>query len=114
MQAHTQTALIALLLAHGFAETRYDEQQGIFYSKKLPVRDMPYMMEHVVDDELVGEIDIAVVEITPDFKVQMVVLETDYSEADLPLTGADYMLGVGLLADAGVPRSELEALLRAQ
>lgn len=114
MQAQTQTALIALLLAHGFAEARYDEQPGVFYSKKLPVSDMPYMVEHVVDGELVGEIDIAVVEITPDFKVQMVVLETDYMETDLPLTGAGYALGVDLLADAGVPRSELDALLRAQ
>lgn len=100
-------ALIEILLAHGFTKKNYDqdgntEDKGDYYCKTVKACDMPYMKEHVVDEELVFSEDTFVVELCPTMSVQAVVVSGDYSE-----TYREGDAGAALLlADAGVP-SEL-------
>lgn len=95
---------IEKLKAAGFVETTYPGQEGIFLTKRMPIRDMPYASEHIVDNEIVGETDTAVIEVVPDplfpgGGVQMVVDQCDYVEETVSVTSAE---GLALLRDAGV------------
>lgn len=88
----------------GFVPTTYPGQPGVFLTKRMPIDDMPYAREHIVDGELVGDSDIAVIEYVPDplFKgggVQMTVEKTDYIEEAVAVDSEE---GVALLRDAGV------------
>lgn len=85
--------------AYGFEPTTYPGQPGEFLTKRLQAGQMPYIAEHVVDGEYVGEFDVCVVEITPIDTVQLTIEKTDYMEEGVPL-GSDE--GRFLLADAGV------------
>ena len=95
---------IEKLKAAGFVETTYPGQDGVFLTKRMPVQDMPYVSEHIVDNELVCERDIAVVEFVPDplfpgGGVQMTVEQWDYIEDAVSASSDE---GLGLLRDAGV------------
>ncbi len=88
----------------GFVETTYPGQQGVFLTKRMPIQDMPYAREHIVDNELVGETDTAVIEFVPDplfpgGGVQMTVDQCDYIEDAVPVNSDE---GLALLRDAGV------------
>ena len=95
---------IEKLKAAGFVETTYPDQPGIFWTKHLPIADMPYASEHIADGFLVSETDTAIVETVPDvaFKgggVHMLVLRSDYAE---DIVAVDSEEGLALLRDAGV------------
>ncbi|MDO5947158.1 hypothetical protein [Burkholderia cepacia] len=90
---------IEVLKASGFVPVEYQDQQGIFYTKKLPVTDMPYMREHAIDYDLISETTVMLVEVTPDRRVRMTATNTDYLEEAV---GIDTDEGAALLRDAGV------------
>lgn len=90
---------IEVLKASGFVAVEYPGQQGVFYTKKLPVTDMPYMREHAIDYDLIGETTVMLVEVTPDRRVQMTTINTDYVEEAVAI---DTDEAAGLLRDAGV------------
>ncbi|CAB3754193.1 hypothetical protein [Paraburkholderia humisilvae] len=90
---------IHVLTASGFAPVEYHGQQGTFYTKKLCVAAMPYMRTHAIDQDTIFETTEMVVEVTPDGRVQMTAIDTDYVEEPV---GIDTEDGAGLLRDAGV------------
>ena len=95
---------IEKLKAAGFMETTYPEQDGVFLTKRMPIKDMPYARVHIVDGELVSETDTAIIEVVPvtlfhGGGVQMVVDQCDYVEETVSLASDE---GLALLRDAGV------------
>lgn len=87
------------LKAAGFVETRYDHDDGVFYVRRLPAKDVPYACDHLIDDDLVEADDEVIVEITPDHLVQMVILVSDYVVGPVPVgsdEGPDLLRGLGL------------------
>lgn len=95
---------IEKLKAAGFVETTYPGQDGVFLTKRMPISDMPYAREHIIDGDWVGETDIAVIEYVPANHfpgggVQMSVDKTDYMEEAVLVTTEE---GLALLRDAGV------------
>ncbi|GIL13732.1 MAG: hypothetical protein BroJett038_24520 [Chloroflexota bacterium] len=95
---------IEKLKAAGFVETTYPGQHGVFLTKRMPIQDMPYAREHIVDNEIVCETDTAVVEFVPDplfpgGGVQMTVAQCDYIEEAVAVSSEE---GQALLRDAGV------------
>jgi hypothetical protein len=92
------------LKSAGFAETTYEGQDGVFLTKKMSVMDMPYYREHVVDNQILYEDDIAVIEVGitarfPNGGIQMVAEGTDYIEEMTDVNSED---GISLLREAGV------------
>lgn len=86
----------------GFVEVQ-SAPHNIYYQKRMPVREMPYAAEHIIDNNIVGENDTAVIEFFPHLAVgggvQMHVDNTDYCEEFIH---ADTEDGLALLRDAGV------------
>lgn len=88
------------LLAAGFAETKFPNQDGTYYIKKLAAESMPYVKEHIVDnDEVLGTSEV-IVQVTPEREVQIYIPSADYTE---PLVPVDSPEGLGILRDAGFP-----------
>lgn len=95
---------IEKLKSAGFLETTYPGQDGVFWTKRMPISEMPYAREHVADGEWVAETDIAIIEyvpasLFPGGGVQMTVVNTDYMEETISITTEE---GLALLRDAGV------------
>lgn len=95
---------IEKLKAAGFVETTYPGQLGVFLTKRMPIREMPYTREHVVDNEIACETDTAVVEFVPDplfpgGGVQMTIDLCDYFGEAVSVKSEE---GLSLLRDAGV------------
>ena len=95
---------IEKLKAAGFVETTYPGQEGVFWTKRMPISAMPYAREHIADGDLVCETDIAVIEyvpanLFPGGGVQLTVGNTDYMEEAVSVTKEACM---ALLRDAGV------------
>ncbi|AHY45250.1 hypothetical protein [Stutzerimonas decontaminans] len=88
------------LAAAGFVETTYDGQEGIFYTKRQQAWDMPYVREHIIDNEEVLPETEVIVEVTPDQHVQMYIRDADYAEGPFALESDE---ALGLLKDAGFP-----------
>jgi hypothetical protein len=84
----------AALKVQGFAPS----EDGKYLVKKLKVGEMPYAREHIVDNDLVSERCEAVVKVTSDNQVQMVIGNGAYFEEIVPLSSEE---GLGLLIDAG-------------
>ncbi len=91
-------ATIDRLVVSGFAPKRYKGQEGVFYRKDLRLGEMPYAKEHIVDDDDFFESTKAVIEVTPDGRVQFFIEERDYLEGPHPIDSDD---GQALLKDAG-------------
>lgn len=88
------------LLAAGFVETKFQTQGGTFFIKKLNAEDMPYVNEHIVDnDEVLGTSEV-IVQVTPGREVQIYIPSADYTE---PLVPVDSPEGLAILRDAGFP-----------
>ena len=88
------------LLAAGFIETKFPNQDGTFYIKKLAAEDMPYVNEHIVDnDEVLGTSEV-IVQVTPAREVQIYIPSADYTEELVPVDSPE---GLGILRDAGFP-----------
>lgn len=102
---------IEMLKASGFVETTYPGQEGVFLVKRMPVSEMPYAHEHIVDDELVSDTDTGVIEVFgwdgpagfAGARVQWSIEDTDYYEEPVQCFSEE---GRGLLRDAGVPCSQ--------
>lgn len=92
------TITIAQLIAAGFVEEKHEGQEGVFYAKRQAACKMPYVNEHMVDNELFWPESEVLVEVTPDRQVQMFVASAGYYEGPCPLDSEDAM---GLLKDAG-------------
>lgn len=95
---------IEKLKAAGFVETTYPDQEGAFLTKRMPIQDMPYAREHIVDGDGVMDTDTVVIAYVPDNLfpgggVQMVVEQSDYMEDTVSVNSED---GLALLRDAGV------------
>lgn len=95
---------IEKLKAAGFIETTYPGQEGVFLTKRLSIAEMPEASATLVDWEIIGDTDIAVVEYVPDplfpgGGVQMTIEHTDYIQDAIPADGEE---GLALLRDAGV------------
>lgn len=95
---------IRKLKAAGFVETTYPGQEVVFLTKRMPIQEMPYAREHIVDGEFIDETDTAVIEVVPDplfpgGGVQMTVDQCDYVEEAVSLASNE---GLALLRDAGV------------
>ena len=91
------------LKAAGFVETTYEGQEGVFWTKRMSLKDMPYYKEHMVDNDLYFESDIAIIECAetkkfPKGGVQMVLEEIDYIEE---MVAVDSEEGISLLKQAG-------------
>lgn len=88
------------LLTAGFVETKFPTQDGTFYIKKLAAKDMPYVNEHIVDnDEVLGTSEV-IVQVTPAREVQIYIPSADYTEELVPVDSPE---GLGILRDAGFP-----------
>jgi hypothetical protein len=92
------------LKAAGFVETVYKGQSEVFLTKKMPVADMPYAREHIVDNEYVFDTDTAIIEVVPDplfpgCGVQLAMQDSDYVEDAVSVSSEE---GLALLRDAGV------------
>lgn len=92
------TMSVEVLKAAGFKETRYPDQEGVFWKKTLKARDMPYVREHLVGEECEAD-DEVWVEVIPGDGVQMGITGSSYFEEPVPVSSED---GRGLLRDAGV------------
>lgn len=95
---------IEKLQAAGFVETTYEGQSGVFYTKRMPLSEMPYYRENVVDNDLYLETDVAIIECCttdkfPDGGVQMTIDGLDYLE---DMVGIDSEEGTSLLRQAGL------------
>jgi hypothetical protein len=99
-------ATVALLKSHGFVvvelglepETKLSNAFSGCLQKTMPAIDMPYVREHIIDNEIVGENDQATITVTPSGFVQLSIGK-DYVEDAVPIEGD----GAGVLRDAGVP-----------
>lgn len=93
----------AELLEHGFVERTYPDQVGVYYIKEGKVEDFPYARQHIGGMGDIGQFDDAILEVTPDGKVQFMIAVADYVEA-YPLDSEE---GQALLKDgieAKVPK----------
>lgn len=94
--------------------------------KRVPVIQMPYMKEHVIDGELVFDSDVAVFRVNPDATLEMTVVDKALSDSNpddqklLAINDPQYREDLthlssadafGLLQDAGLPAKEIQDLL---
>jgi hypothetical protein len=86
------------LIANGFNPVTYDGQDGTFYAKRLAASSMPNFYKNVVDNEIVFDSDDIVVEVCPNWCVQLVDQDSDYFEEGVPVDSPE---GHALLIDAG-------------
>jgi hypothetical protein len=88
------------LLSVGFVETTYEEQEGVFFVKKIQAKDMPFFSKDAIDDEEVFADSEVIVEVLPDLKeLQIVILDSDYT---LYPESIDTEQSKNILRDAGL------------
>ena len=85
------------LLAAGFKPVTYEGLSGECFTKRQRVDTLPYASESLVDGEYVTEGMMAVTEVLPDGRVQLLISDADYVEG--PVSGEE---AIALLKDAGV------------
>lgn len=91
--------LLALLLQAGFAKTKLPTLGPSGYLKRMKVREMPYLMEHVVPTSVVFEENSAEIEYCPETgMVALCVQDSRYFEEPVDALSEE---GRGLLRDAG-------------
>lgn len=64
----------------GFQDVVYEGQEGVFLVKKFETQQLPYVKEHLIDDDFIWEGEACVVELIPDGSIQLAINESDYYE----------------------------------
>lgn len=85
------------MFTEGFELKIYSGQDGVFLRKEQEALRMPYMNEHIVEEEIVRAESKVVIEIYPDRRVVTNVEDDDYLEEQLDFLSDD---GWALLKDA--------------
>lgn len=85
------------MFVEGFELKIYSGQDGVFLRKEQEALRMPYMNEHIVDEEIVHAESKVVVEVYPDRRVVTNVEDSDYLEEQLDFLSDE---GWALLKDA--------------
>lgn len=96
------------LEAAGFMETKYDELDGLSYTKHLKASDVPYIREFFIDHESVFEDSEVVIEVTPDGRVQRFIPDADHVAGPVLVESDE---GISLLREAGLDDGPLMAFL---
>lgn len=86
----------AELIAHGFAPTRFPEQDGEFLLANITLGAMPDASGRLIDDFVFYDDTPVIVEILPDATIRLFVPDADYIEDPDPLESE---AGLLLLAD---------------
>lgn len=94
-------AVIDKLVSLGFTLTNYQGQEGDFYVKKMKASEVPYLVKHVIDDDLLFSGDEVTYCVCPDGEVQLVYAD-QFEKA--PMLSPE---GRALLTDIGYPSYDL-------
>lgn len=94
-------AVIDKLVSLGFTLTNYQGQEGDFYVKKMKASEVPYLVKHVIDDDLLFSSDEVTYCVCPDGEVQLVYAD-QFEKA--PMLSPE---GRALLTDIGYPSYDL-------